>query len=83
VVFTEKLLNIVYNSHPKDKCQADPEFQQQYVQQCSGKPSSEREACAKNIMMACMSKDESIKKLCGSNNVGECLGHYANTCGWD
>jgi hypothetical protein len=66
---------------PEEKCKANPEIQQQFTEQCRNKPNeAEAQACAGNIIMACMSKDENVKKLCGSNNLEACRKHYDDTC---
>jgi hypothetical protein len=57
------------------------EHGQEIIDQCLNKPSeAEMQACAGNIIMACMSKDESVKKLCGSNNLEACKEHYDDIC---
>ena len=70
-----------YVGNLDEACKEKPEVQQQYQQQCSNKPSAEIEACAGTIIMACMSKDENIKKACGGTSLEACRNNYAQACG--
>ena len=64
-----------YMSDLADNCKTTerPKIQQQ----CLSKPNeAEIDKCARNIVMACIEKDEKVKKLCGGNDLEACNEHY-------